>query len=77
MWSILPAMHSIDLDGNVTVNNTGDGDLAPVRTDISAKQQTADSDYLAQAQKGLAAYNQKKTEAIEKENSKSGFFFFF
>ena len=76
MWSILPAMHSIDLDGNVTVNNTGDGDLAPVRTDISAKQQTADSDYLAQAQKGLAAYNQKKTEAIEKENSKSGFWKF-
>ena len=62
--------YTIDEKGNVTVNNTGDDDIAPVRTDISTKQQTANTDYLVQAQKGLAAYNQKKAEAQEKENNK-------
>ena len=65
--------YSVDRNGNVTVNTTEYDDIAPVRTDISTMRQSADADYLAQAAKGLAAYNQKKAEAQEKENSKSWF----
>ncbi len=63
--------YTIDEKGNVTVNTNTSADIAPVRTDVPGS-----ADYERKAQAGLAAYHQKKTEAIEKENSKSGFWKF-